>query len=64
MVKVNDRVYHVHNMGLKGTVERVQVEASQVWMVSGPTHGKTFAYVRLQDGNLVKLPVEDLMRDD
>jgi hypothetical protein len=64
MVKVNDRVYHVHNMGLKGMVEQIQVEASQMWMVSGPTHGRTYAYVRLADGKVVKLPVEDLMRDD
>ena len=64
MVKVNDKVYHVHNMGLRGTVEKIEVEASQMWMVSGPTHGVTYAYVRMQDGKIARLPVQDLMRDD
>lgn len=64
MIKVNDRVYHVYNMSLKGVVERIQQEAAQTWMSAGPSHGKMFAYVRLGDERVVKIPTEELMRDD
>lgn len=64
MVKVNDRVYHVFNMGLKGTVERVEHEAAKTWLAAGPAHGQVFAFVRLADGKVVRLPAADLMRDD
>lgn len=64
MIKVNDRVYHVYNMGLKGVVERVQQEASQTWMSAGPSHGKMIAYVKLPDQRTIRVPVEELMRDD
>ena len=64
MVKVNDRVYHVYNMSLRGVVERIQQEASQTWMAGGPSHGKMYAYVRTPDERIVRLPTEELMRDD
>jgi hypothetical protein len=64
MIKVNDRVYHVYNMSLKGVVERIQQETAQTWLAEGPAHGKMFAYVRLRDDRVIRLPTEDLMRDD
>ena len=64
MIKQNDKVYHVYNMSLKGVVEWVQQEASQVYMSAGPTQPRLFAYVRTADNKSVRIPVEELMRDD
>ena len=64
MIKVNDKVYHVHDMGMRGVVERVQHEAAQTWMAAGPAHGKVYAFVRLSDDRVVRIAAQDLMRDD
>jgi hypothetical protein len=64
MIKVNDKVYHVYNMSLRGTVERVQHESAQTWMAVGPAHGKVYAYVRLLDERVIRIAAEELMRDD
>ena len=64
MVKVNDRVYHVYNMGIKGLVEHVETEAAQIYLTAGPAQGRIVAHVRTSDGKIIKVPVGDLMRDD
>jgi hypothetical protein len=64
MVKINDRVYHVYNMGMKGVVERIEVEGAQVYLAAGPAQGRLVAHVRTDDGKVVRMPVSDLMRDD
>lgn len=63
MVKVNDKVFHAHNMSLRGTVVGIEQEKSQIWMVGGATQPRIIALVQLQDGRVLKLPAADLMRD-
>lgn len=64
MVKVNDKVYHVYNLALKGVVVGIQQEKARAWMVGGASQGKIVANIQLQDGRVVSVPAEDLMRED
>ncbi len=64
MVKVNDRVYHVYNMGMKGVVEGIEQEQSQTYLASGPSQKRIVAVIKLDDGKIARVPVGDLMRDD
>jgi hypothetical protein len=64
MVKVNDKVYHVYNLSLKGVVVGIQQEKARAWMVGGASQGKFVANVQMQDGRVVSVPAEDLMRED
>ena len=64
MVKVNDRVYHVYNMGMKGVVEGIEQEQSQTYLAAGPSQQRIIAVIRLNDGKIARVPVGDLMRDD
>jgi hypothetical protein len=64
MVKVNDRVYHTYNMGLKGVVVGVEQEKANTWMVGGAASHRLVAVVKTADGTLVRIPATDLMRDD
>ena len=64
MVKVNDRVYHVYNMGLRGVVTRLEQEQTQTHLAAGPAQARLVAIVATADGKAVRIPVADLMRDD
>ena len=64
MIKVNDRVYHVYNMGMKGVVEGIEQEQSQTYLASGPAQRQLVAVIKLADGKIARVPVGDLMRDD
>lgn len=64
MVKVNDRIYHVYNMGLKGVVVGIEQEQSQTYLAAGPSQQRIVAVIKLDDGKIARVQVGDLMRDD
>ena len=64
MVKVNDKVYHVYNLSLRGVVVGIQQEKARAGMVGGASQGKIVANVQLSDGKVVSVAAEDLMRED
>lgn len=64
MIKVNDRVYHVYDMGLRGVVVGVVQERAKAWMVGGSSQGRMIANIQKQSGEVVSVPVADLMRED
>ena len=64
MIKVNDRVYHVYNMGLKGVVVGIEQEQSQTYLAAGPSQQRIVAVIKLDDGKIARVQVGDLMRDD
>jgi hypothetical protein len=42
----------------------IQQEKARAWMVGGASQGKFVANVQMQDGRVVSVPAEDLMRED
>jgi hypothetical protein len=64
MVKLNDKVYHVYDLGMRGIVVGVTQEKAKHWLVGGASEGRLIAQIRREDGSVVAVPAADLMRED
>lgn len=65
MIKQGDKVYHYHNMRLKGRVVRVLPSPVTANMVGGTLSAELLAEVLLEDGKTVVIHrVQDLMREE
>ena len=64
MIKQGDRVYPFYDMGKKGKVISIRAEKVSANMVGGTLSALIIADVLLDDGTIVPLKAQDLMREE
>jgi hypothetical protein len=62
MVRVGDRVYHFLDMKNVGTVLNIMFEGAQVHLEGGTAQQEIILLVRLDDGRIVKMRKEDVLK--
>jgi hypothetical protein len=63
MFRVNDRVYHVFNMGKVGTVMDLRFIETGMHLTGGTAQQKMVLDVRMSDGTIVTIPADEAMKD-
>lgn len=64
MVRVGDRVYHFLDMKNVGTVLNITMEGSNVHLEGGTSQQQFILHVRLDDGRIVQMRREDVLKAD
>ena len=63
MFRVNDRVYHVFNMGKVGTVVNLRFVETGMHLTGGTAQQKLVLDVQMSDGTVVPIPADEAMKD-
>lgn len=63
MFRVNDRVYHVFNMGKVGTVVDLRFVETGMHLAGGTAQQKLVLDVQMKDGTIVSIPADEAMKD-
>jgi hypothetical protein len=64
MFRINDRVYHVFNMGKVGTVTDIAFAETGMHLVGGTAQQKMFLVVTMPDGRIARIPADEAMKAD
>ena len=62
MVRVGDRVYHFLDMKNVGTVLNIMFECAHVHIEGGTAQQEIFLFVRMDDGRVIKMRREDILK--
>jgi hypothetical protein len=62
MIRAGDRVYHFLDMKNVGTVINITQEGSNVHIEGGTSQQRFALFVRLDDGRIVKMYREDVLK--
>jgi hypothetical protein len=65
MIKINDKVHPVFNMGQVGRVVEVRFAPTGMHMIGGTAQQRMYVTIKLdKDGSLVEVPADETMRCD
>jgi hypothetical protein len=64
MVRIGDRVYHFLDMKNIGTILDIKLKGSNIHLEGGTSQSKIVLVVRLDDGRVVEMNRDDVLRVD
>jgi len=64
MFRVNDKVYHVFNMGKVGTVTDIAFVETGMHLTGGTAQQRMILVVTLPDGKVINVPADEAMKAD
>lgn len=64
MFRVNDKVYHVFNMGKVGTVTDIRFLETGMHLTGGTAQQRMVLIVTLPDGTMMNVPADEAMKAD
>lgn len=64
MIRIGDRVHHILNMKKVGIVLNILFEGAEVHLEGGTAQRKMILVVRFDDGSIMGIPRDDLLKAD
>lgn len=63
MFRINDRVYHVFNMGNVGTIVNLRLVETGLHIAGGTAMQRMMLEVKMKDGRVVEIPADEAMKE-
>ena len=63
MFRINDRVYHVFNMGNVGTIVNLRLVETGLHIGGGTAMQRMMLEVKMKDGRVIEIPADEAMKE-